>query len=86
MNFIKKLLSFLLSLGIGIGLLSWVINRVGWQEISQSFLAFSWWQALVILGITLIRPMIGIWKWKEGGLRTNGTQFKPLEIKDSIFN
>ncbi len=61
----KKILLFLLSLLIGIGLFIWIGKITGWQEIKQSFLLFTGWQGFVILGLTLLMMLIGTWKWKE---------------------
>jgi len=61
----KKILLFLFSLLIGIGLFVWIIKTVGWQEIKRAFLVFTGWQGLVILGLTLLIALIGNWKWKE---------------------
>jgi len=60
----KKILLFLLSLLIGIGLLVWIAQVVGWQEIKNAFLVFTGWQGLVILFLTVLVALIGTWEWK----------------------
>ena len=61
----RKFFLLLFSLLIGIGLFSWVIEFVGWQEIKNAFLVFTGWQGLVILGLTFLMVFFGVWKWKE---------------------
>jgi len=75
----KKLLLLLISFLIGIGLFFWILEMVGWPAIKRSFLVFTGWQGLVILGLTLLMMMIGTWKWKEI-LKGNGVKisFKDL--------
>jgi len=62
---IRKILLFLTSLFVGIGLLVWIIRFVGWQEIKQAFLVFAGWQGIVILALTVLMIIFGIWRWKE---------------------
>ena len=38
---------------------------VGWQEIKKAFFVFTGWQGLVILFLTLLMALVGIWKWRE---------------------
>jgi uncharacterized protein (TIRG00374 family) len=61
----KKVLLFLISLFIGIGLFTWTLKIVGWQEIKNAFLVFTGWQGLAIFGLTVLMMLIGNWKWKE---------------------
>jgi len=61
----RKLLLFLISLLIGVGLFIWIGKTVGWQEIKNSFLVFTGWQGMAIFGLTLLIMLIGTWKWKE---------------------
>lgn len=61
----KKLLVFLASLLIGIGLFSWIIKNIGWQEIKKAISVLTCWQGIVILGLTLLAALVGTWKWKE---------------------
>lgn len=60
----KKFLLFLLSLFVGIGLLFWVFNAVGWQKIKNAFLVFTGWQGLAILGLTILIALLGNWRWQ----------------------
>lgn len=60
----KKLFLFLLSLLIGIGLLIWIIESVGWKEIKDAFLVLTGWQGIVIAILTLPVLIIGTLKWK----------------------
>jgi uncharacterized protein (TIRG00374 family) len=61
----RNFLLFLISLLIGIGLFFWIAGIVDWEEIKSTFLTFTGWQGLVILGLTLLMAMVGTWKWKE---------------------
>ena len=61
----KKFLLFLTPLLIGAGLFYWVIRAVGWQEIKKSFLVFTGWQGLAIIGLTLLIFLLGTWIWQE---------------------
>lgn len=61
----RKFLLFLVPLLIGTGLFYWVIRTVGWQEIKNSFLVFTGWQGLVILGLTLLMAVFGTLIWHE---------------------
>ena len=44
---------------------SWVLKMVGWTEIKKAFLVFTGWQGLVILFLTFLMALVGIWKWRE---------------------
>ncbi len=61
----KKLLIFLFSLLIGIGLFVWVVRIVGWQEIKNAFLVFTGWGGLIILGLTVLMIIFAILRWRE---------------------
>jgi uncharacterized protein (TIRG00374 family) len=61
----KKLLLLVISFLIGIGLFIWIGQVIGWSKIKDAFLAFTGWQGLVILGLTLLIMLVGSWKWKE---------------------
>lgn len=61
----KKLLLFLISLLVGLGLFFWVLETVGWQEIKRAFLAFTGWKGLVIFALTFLIMLVSNWKWKE---------------------
>ncbi|MFH1841195.1 MAG: lysylphosphatidylglycerol synthase transmembrane domain-containing protein [Candidatus Nealsonbacteria bacterium] len=60
----KKVLLFFTSLFIGIGLLVWIFNFLGWKEIKSAFLIFSGWHGIVILLLSVLMLLIGMWKWK----------------------
>ncbi len=61
----KKLLLLLISLSIGIGIFIWIGKIVGWQEIKNAFMAFTGWQGLAILGLTILMVLVGTWRWRE---------------------
>ncbi|MFH1582305.1 MAG: lysylphosphatidylglycerol synthase transmembrane domain-containing protein [bacterium] len=61
----KKLLLFILSLLVGIGLFVWVIKMVGWEELKRDFSLFQGTDGLIILGLTLMTMAVGIWRWRE---------------------
>ena len=61
----RKVLLFLISLSVGIGLFIWIGKTVGWQEIKNAFLVFTGWHGMAIFGLTLLMVLIGNWKWKE---------------------
>jgi len=60
----KKVLFFFTSLFIGIGLLIWIIQFVGWPQIKSAFLIFTGWHGAVILFLTFLMLLAGAWKWK----------------------
>lgn len=60
----KRILGFFISLSIGIGLLIWIIQFVGWQGIESSLVIFTGWQWLVILLLTFLILFVGALKWK----------------------
>lgn len=60
----KKSFLFLISFLIGILLFAWVIKLVGWQEIKNAFLAFTFWQGLVIVVLTFFIILVGNFRWK----------------------
>lgn len=61
----REILLLLLSLFIGTSLFLWIGSIVGWQEIKETFLVFTGWQGLVILGLTILISLLGNWKWRE---------------------
>jgi uncharacterized protein (TIRG00374 family) len=61
---IKKIILFSTSLFIGIGLLVWIFNFIGWEEIKSAFLIFTGWQGVIILLLTALMLFFGMWKWK----------------------
>ncbi|MBZ9569918.1 flippase-like domain-containing protein [Patescibacteria group bacterium] len=75
----KKFFLFLVSLLIGIGLFTWIIKFVGWQEIKNAFLVFTGWQGIVILILTLLIILIGTLKWKMI-LKSEGEDISFLDL------
>ena len=61
----KKVLLFIISLLIGIGLLIWIGKIVGWKEIKDSFLVFTGWFGIIIFLLTLLIILISNWRWQE---------------------
>jgi uncharacterized protein (TIRG00374 family) len=75
----KKLLLFLVSLFVGIGLFIWILRIVGWQKIKDSMLVFTGWQGMVILLLSFLTALVGAWKWREV-LRETGAEVNFREI------
>lgn len=84
MNFTKKILLFVGSIIVGLALLYGVIEKVGWEDIVQSFFVFRWWQALVIVGLTLLRTVFSIWKYREI-LKADGLEVSVKKIIPSFY-
>ena len=88
-RYMRKFLLFLISLLIGIGLFVWILKTVGWQEIKNAFLVFTGWQGIVILILTFLITLFGVWEWKVI-LKSGGTDisfrdlFKPYLAGFSI--
>lgn len=61
----KKFLLLFLSFFIGVGLLVWVIDFVGWQEIKNAFLVFTGLKGIIILVLTFLMLILGNLKWQE---------------------
>ena len=61
----RKSLPLLLSLILGIILFYWITNIIGWKEIKNAFLVFSYWQGLIVLLITISVALVGALRWKE---------------------
>jgi len=61
----KKLLLFLASLLVGLGLFFWILETIGWKEIEKALLVFTGWKGLVIFILTLLIMLMGNWKWRE---------------------
>ncbi|MBL7150911.1 flippase-like domain-containing protein [Candidatus Microgenomates bacterium] len=59
-----KVLNFFISLLIGVGLLVWIIQFVGWLEIKSAFLIFTGWQGIIIVLLTFLLLFVGSWKWQ----------------------
>ncbi|MDD2696745.1 MAG: lysylphosphatidylglycerol synthase transmembrane domain-containing protein [Candidatus Pacebacteria bacterium] len=60
----KKFFFFLISLLIGIALFFWILNTVGWQEVRKILFNFSGRNSLIILFLTMLIWLVGLWKWK----------------------
>lgn len=84
MKLLRKILIFVISIVAGLALLFGVVHTVGWEEIIQSFFVFRWWQAFVIVGITLLRATLAIWKYKEI-LRADDLEVPFQKIVPSFF-
>lgn len=67
----KRLILFLLFLGLGFGLFWGVLKFIGWQEIKSYFLAFTLWQAAIIFALGLTAFIVDGWRWK-GILKEQG--------------
>ncbi|KPJ57431.1 hypothetical protein AMJ49_00640 [Parcubacteria bacterium DG_74_2] len=80
----KKFLLFLISLLIGVILFIWVINYVGWQEIKKAFSVFTGWQGMVILFLTFLLMLTGVWKWKVV-LKSNGVDISFSDLFQPYF-
>ena len=70
---------FFISLLIGTGLFIWIAKTVGWQEIKNAFLVFTGWQGMIILSLTFLMALIGIWRWKEI-LKGGGTNISFFDL------
>lgn len=77
----KKFLFFLLSLIIGFGGVWFVIREVGWQPLFQLFLFVRYWQAFVIIILTLLIALLNVFCW-QFILKTQGHSFSLLELSD----
>jgi len=75
----KKIIFFLIPLFIGIGIFIWIIKITGWNQIVKLFFTFTGWSGLIILGLTFLVVLTGIWKWRVI-LRSQGVKlpFKKL--------
>ncbi len=86
----KKIILFLILLLAGVGLFIEIAKVIGWEEIKEGFLDFTGWQAVVILGLTLLMAVIGTWKWKDI-LKSRGIEipfrglFKPYLLGFSMM-
>ena len=60
----KKALLFFTSLFVGVGLLIWAVNFIGWQEMKSAFLIFTGWHGLIIIFLTVLILFFGMWKWR----------------------
>ncbi len=60
----KRILFFLLSLVISIGIFWFITEKIGWQDIFQPFLLIRYWQGFVIILLTLIIFLFNILCWQ----------------------
>lgn len=75
----KKVLSFLVSLLIGTGLLIWTTRLIGWEKITSSFGFFTFGSGLVILILTFLTILTRAWRWQTI-LRNRGCKIPILRI------
>lgn len=61
----KKLLLFILSLLIGLGMLFWVLQMVGPDEFKRDLEVFKGSDGLIILALSILIIITGAWRWKE---------------------
>jgi len=61
---LKKIILFFVSLFVGIALLVWIFNFIGWQQIKNAFLVFTGWRGIIILLLTALMLFFGMWKWQ----------------------
>ena len=61
----KKIILFLLSLVVGLAILIWIVNIIGWQEVKLTFIAFSGWEGLLTIALTILILAVGGLRWKE---------------------
>ncbi|MFH1575478.1 MAG: lysylphosphatidylglycerol synthase transmembrane domain-containing protein [Candidatus Nealsonbacteria bacterium] len=60
----KKILFFLTSSFLGIGLFVWAIKKIGWDQIWETFRDFSIWSIFIILGLSILIILIGSRRWQ----------------------
>jgi uncharacterized protein (TIRG00374 family) len=75
----KSVLSFFISLIVGVGLLFWISRFIGWQETKSALLIFTGWHGIVIILLTLLMILAGAWKWKMI-LKSQGYDLSNREI------
>lgn len=80
----KKILVFIVSFLVGLGLFFWIIKWVGWKEIKEILFTFSGYKGLVIIGITLLIWLVDIWKWKFI-FKSQGYNFSIFNLGEIIF-
>ncbi|OGZ19020.1 MAG: hypothetical protein A2175_01690 [Candidatus Nealsonbacteria bacterium RBG_13_42_11] len=61
----KKVLLFFASLIVGFIIFIWIAETVGWADIKSALSVFNGWDGVIILGLTLLTALIGVWKWQE---------------------
>ena len=77
----KKFLFFLFSLIIGFGGFWFITKEIGWQSLFQLFLFIRYWQALVIILLSLLLVILNIFCWRII-LKTQGHTFSLLKLSD----
>ncbi len=60
----KKILKFLIAFTIGLFIFWLVMGIVGWDKINKAIILFSGLEGLIIILLTFIAAMIGVFKWK----------------------
>src|SRR3989344_2475597 len=60
----KKVLFFLISLLVGIGLLAWTTNFIGWEKIILAFKVFSFRAGMIVLSLTVLANLVRSWRWQ----------------------
>lgn len=80
----RKVLVFLFFFIIGLGLFFLVIKWVGWKEIKEVLFAFSGWKGAIILGITLLTWLAGVWKYKFI-FKSQGYNLPTLALGEILF-
>lgn len=83
-QYMKKVLLFLISLFIGTGLFIWIGKTVSWQETKSALLIFTGWHGIIIFVLTFLMMLIGNWKWKEI-LRGQGVEISFWELFKSYL-
>lgn len=80
----KKVLIFLFLFLGGFFLFFWVIRQVEWKKIEKTLFAFSVWEGIAIIGVTLLMWLIGIWHWKFI-LKFQGYNFSTAKLGEILF-
>lgn len=60
----KKILKFLIAFTIGLFIFWLVMRIVGWDKINKAIILFSGFEGLIIILLTFIAAIIGVFKWK----------------------
>jgi len=60
----KKILKFLIAFTIGLFIFWLVMGIVGWNKINKAIILFSGFEVLIIVLLTFIAAIIGVFKWK----------------------
>jgi len=80
----KKILIFLISFAIGLLLFYWVVKWVGWKEIKEILFTFSGYKGGVILVLTILIWLVGLWRWKFV-IKSQGYNFSFLSLGEIFF-